>query len=46
MATKEEKLEMEGEVVEAFPNGRFKVNLDSGLGVVGCALTRGPIVYR
>jgi len=25
LATKEEKIEMEGEVVEAFPNGMFKV---------------------
>jgi translation initiation factor IF-1 len=35
IATKEEKLEMEGEVVEAFPNGMFKVNLDSGHEVLG-----------
>jgi translation initiation factor IF-1 len=26
---------MEGEVVEAFPNGMFKVNLDSGQEVLG-----------
>jgi translation initiation factor IF-1 len=26
---------MEGEVVEAFPNGMFKVNLDSGHEVLG-----------
>jgi translation initiation factor IF-1 len=35
IATKEEKLEMEGEVVEAFPNGMFKINLDSGHEVLG-----------
>jgi translation initiation factor IF-1 len=35
IATKEEKLELEGEVVEAFPNGMFKVNLDSGHEVLG-----------
>ena len=35
IATKEEKLEMEGEVAEAFPNGMFKINLDSGHEVLG-----------
>ena len=30
VATKEEKIEMEGEVVEAFPNGMFKIQLDAG----------------
>ena len=30
IATKEEKLELEGEVAEAFPNGMFKVSLDTG----------------
>src|SRR5215207_9747788 len=35
IATKEEKLEMEGEVVEAFPNGMFKVKLDAGQEVLG-----------
>ncbi len=30
MADKEEKLELEGEVVEAFPNGQFKIALDNG----------------
>ena len=35
MATKEEKIEMEGEVVEAFPNGMFKVQLDEGHEVLG-----------
>jgi translation initiation factor IF-1 len=35
MATKEEKLEMEGEVVEAFPNGMFKIKLDQGHDVLG-----------
>ena len=35
VATKEEKIEMEGEVVEAFPNGMFKIQLDEGLEVLG-----------
>jgi translation initiation factor IF-1 len=35
VATKEEKLEMEGEVVEAFPNGMFKIKLDTGQDVLG-----------
>jgi translation initiation factor IF-1 len=35
MATKEEKIEMEGEVVEAFPNGMFKIQLDAGHEVLG-----------
>jgi translation initiation factor IF-1 len=35
IATKEEKLEMEGEVAEAFPNGMFKVTLDTGKDVLG-----------
>ncbi len=35
IATKEEKLEMEGEVVEAFPNGMFKVVLDNGHEALG-----------
>jgi translation initiation factor IF-1 len=35
LATKEEKIEMEGEVVEAFPNGMFKVQLDEGHEVLG-----------
>ncbi len=30
IATKEEKIEFEGEVIEAFPNGMFKVLLDNG----------------
>jgi translation initiation factor IF-1 len=33
--TKEEKLELEGEVVEAFPNGMFKVQLDNGHEALG-----------
>jgi len=33
--TKEEKIEMEGEVVEAFPNGMFKVHLDNGHEALG-----------
>jgi translation initiation factor IF-1 len=35
LSTKEEKLEMEGNVVEAFPNGMFKVQLDAGQEVLG-----------
>jgi translation initiation factor IF-1 len=35
VATKEEKIEMEGEVVEAFPNGMFKIQLDGGNEVLG-----------
>ena len=35
IATKEEKLELEGEVAEAFPNGMFKVSLDTGQDVLG-----------
>ena len=35
VATKEEKIEMEGEVVEAFPNGMFKIQLDAGHEVLG-----------
>ena len=35
IATKEEKLEMEGEIAEAFPNGMFKVKLDNGHEALG-----------
>jgi translation initiation factor IF-1 len=35
VAAKEEKIEMEGEVVEAFPNGMFKIQLDAGHDVLG-----------
>ena len=35
MAEKEEKIEFEGEVVEAFPNGQFKVALDNGHEALG-----------
>jgi len=35
MADKEEKIEMEGEVIEAFPNGRFKIALDNGHETLG-----------
>ena len=35
IATKEEKHEMEGEVLEAFPNGMFKIHLDTGHDVLG-----------
>jgi hypothetical protein len=41
IAIQEEKLEMEGEVAELFPNGMFKVQLD-----LGHDLSRGRIVYR
>ena len=32
---KEEKIEMEGEIVEALPNKKFKVHLDNGHEVLG-----------
>jgi translation initiation factor IF-1 len=32
---KEEKIELEGEVVEAFPSGMFKVRLDNGHDALG-----------
>jgi len=32
---KEEKIEMEGEIVEALPNTMFKVSLDNGHEVLG-----------
>jgi translation initiation factor IF-1 len=35
LSTKEEKIEMEGEVIEAFPNGMFKVMLDNGHEALG-----------
>jgi translation initiation factor IF-1 len=35
MADKEEKIELEGEIVEAFPNGLFKVALDNGHETLG-----------
>ena len=35
MAEKEEKLELEGEVLEAFPNGQFKIALDNGQEALG-----------
>ena len=34
MATKEEKIEVEGEVVEALPSTMFRVQLDSGHSVL------------
>jgi translation initiation factor IF-1 len=34
MAVKEEKIEVEGEVVEALPSTMFRVRLDDGLGAV------------
>lgn len=35
VAEKEEKIELEGEVVEAFPNGLFKIVLDNGHETLG-----------
>ena len=35
IATKEEKIEMEGEIVEAYPSGQFKVLLDNGRSTLG-----------
>ena len=34
MAVKEEKIEVEGEVVEALPSTMFRVQIDGGLGTV------------
>ncbi|MBM3678601.1 MAG: translation initiation factor IF-1 [Actinobacteria bacterium] len=34
MSTKEEKIEVEGEVVEALPSTMFRVELDSGHSVI------------
>ena len=35
LATKEEKIELDGEVVEAFPNGLFKIALENGHETLG-----------
>ncbi|MGI9657665.1 MAG: translation initiation factor IF-1 [Gaiellaceae bacterium] len=35
MAEKEEKIEVEGEVVEAFRNGMYKIKLDNGHETLG-----------
>jgi translation initiation factor IF-1 len=35
MATKEEKIEMEGEVIEALRNRMFRVRLDNGPEMIG-----------
>ena len=35
MPAKEEKIELEGEVLEAFPSGMFKVALDNGHETLG-----------
>jgi translation initiation factor IF-1 len=35
MATKEEKIEMEGEVIEALRNRMFRVRLDNGHEMIG-----------
>ena len=43
MAGKEEKIELEGEVLQAFPSGMFKVALDNGheaLGYTGGKMRR------
>ncbi len=35
MAVKEEKIELEGEVIEAFRNGMYKIALDNGHETLG-----------
>jgi translation initiation factor IF-1 len=35
LAGKEEKIELEGEVIEAYPSGMFKVALDNGHETLG-----------
>ena len=35
IAIKEDKIEMEGEVLEAYPSGQFKVLLDNGHSTLG-----------
>jgi translation initiation factor IF-1 len=35
ISSKEEKIEMDGEVVEAFPNGLFKIQLENGHETLG-----------
>ncbi len=35
MAEKEDKIELEGEVIEAFPNGNFKIALENGHETLG-----------
>jgi translation initiation factor IF-1 len=35
LAEKEDKIEMEGEVIEAFPNGNFKIALENGHETLG-----------
>jgi translation initiation factor IF-1 len=35
IASKEEKIEMDGEVIEAFPNGLFKIALENGHETLG-----------
>ncbi len=35
IAEKEAKIELEGEVLEAFPNGQFKIALDNGHETLG-----------
>ncbi|MBA2476587.1 MAG: translation initiation factor IF-1 [Actinobacteria bacterium] len=35
MAEKEEKIELEGEVVEAFRNGMYRIALDNGMETLG-----------
>lgn len=33
--TNDDKIELEGEVIEALPNALFKINLDSGQEIIG-----------
>ena len=35
IASKEEKVELDGEIVEAFPNGLFKIALENGHETLG-----------
>jgi translation initiation factor IF-1 len=35
MPDKEEKIELDGEIVEAFPNGQFKIALENGHETLG-----------
>jgi translation initiation factor IF-1 len=35
VADKEEKIELDGEIVEAFPNGQFKIALENGHETLG-----------
>ena len=46
MASKEEKIEVEGEVTEALPSTMFRVELDGKVELSPYDLTRGRITYR